>query len=106
MKKKIFIDGDFSSGVGECEYHCSPTCHPAQTGPDWVYGCTHKAWPQNKHGDFVPIVNCNGKASECDLRGLNLVSHYKRGLHARLRNTREKLKKLEKELEDIERLIK
>lgn len=56
----IYIDGDFPSKIGNCKYHCSPSCHPAQTGPDWKYGCLHIAWPQNKHGDFCPMVKCAG----------------------------------------------
>jgi len=62
----IFIDGDFNTDT-PCKYHCSPSCHPAQVGPEWVYGCTHKAWPQNKAGDFVPIVQCDGIQSKCEI---------------------------------------
>lgn len=62
----IHIDGDFPTGKG-CEHHCSPTCHPAQVGPEWVYGCTHPAWPHNRNGDFVPIVDCGGDPAKCDL---------------------------------------
>lgn len=35
--KGFHIDGDFPTGK-ECEHHCSPSCHPAQVGPEWVYG--------------------------------------------------------------------
>ena len=62
----LHIDGDFPTGK-ECEHHCSPSCHPAQVGPELVYGCTHPAWPQNRAGDFVPIVDCGGVPSKCDL---------------------------------------
>lgn len=62
-----FIDGDFKSKLGDCEHHCSPSCHPAQTGPDWVYGCLNMRWPQNSEGDFCPIVNCDGDKNKCKL---------------------------------------
>jgi len=59
----IFIDGDFKTGMGNCPYHCSPTCHPGQIDPDrWRYGCTHKAWPQNK--ERLDLKN-KMKCSEC-----------------------------------------
>jgi len=63
-----FIDGDFKTNMGNCKYHCSPTCYPGQIGPEWHYGCTHKAWPENKYGDFVPFVKCEGKKENCDLK--------------------------------------
>lgn len=63
----VFVEGDFKSGKGDCEYHCSPTCHPAQVGPKWVYGCTNKAWEQNRGGEFVPIVKCDGERSKCEI---------------------------------------
>ncbi len=62
----IFLDGDFETGT-ECKHHCSPSCHPAQVGPEWVYGCTHEIWPQNRAGDFVPIVDCDGDPKKCEL---------------------------------------
>jgi len=65
-----FIDGDFPSGKGDCEYHCSPTCHPAQIGPEWQYGCLHPGWPQNQAGDFCPIVTCGGEKSKCEALGI------------------------------------
>jgi len=64
----VFIDGDFPSDKGTCKYHCSPTCHPAQIGPDWKYGCLHKAWPQNRQGDFCPMVKCGGSPDECEIQ--------------------------------------
>ena len=63
----LFIDGNFVTNLGNCKYHCSPTCHPAQTGPEWKYGCLHMAWPQNREGDFPPIVECDGKIENCDI---------------------------------------
>jgi len=50
-----------------CKHHFSPTCHPAQVGPDWKYGCLHPDWPQNRDGDFCPIVYCNGDPKKCEL---------------------------------------
>lgn len=66
MNNIIFIDGDFPTDT-KCKYHCSPSCHPAQIGPDWVYGCTHIAWEQNQHHDFCPIVKCNGNPEQCEV---------------------------------------
>jgi hypothetical protein len=62
----MFIDGDFPT-KRQCPHHCSPTCHPVQVGPKWVYGCLHPSWQQNKDGDFCPIVKCNGRVSKCEL---------------------------------------
>ena len=61
-----FIDGDFATGR-ECKHHCSPTCHPLQVGPKWLYGCLHPHWPQNKAGDFCPVVKCGGRVAKCEL---------------------------------------
>ena len=68
----IFIDGDFPSGK-PCKYHCSPTCHPAQIGPEWLYGCLHIAWPQNQARDFVPIVDCEGNIKKCEIERYKLT---------------------------------
>lgn len=86
----IHMDGDFATDV-ECKYHCSPTCHPAQVGPEWKYGCKHKAWPANRVGDFVPLVQCGGLIAHCDLVKSKLLSHYKRGLRARVNNAQKKV---------------
>jgi len=80
MEGKMFIDGDFDSGKGDCKYHCLPTCHLAQVGPEWVYGCTHKAWPQNRAGDFVPIVECMGEKKQCELIKTKHLKRYIGGL--------------------------
>src|SRR4030042_2589836 len=100
----IFIDGDFDSNKGNCKHHCSPTCHPAQTGPDWKYGCRHKAWWQNRAGDFVPIVECGGEKEKCDLKNSRCLSYYKRGLNQKLKNAKDKIEKLEILLNDIKEL--
>ena len=101
---ELFIDGDFPSGKGECKFHCSPTCHPCQVGPEWLYGCTHKAWPQNKYGDFVPIVNCKGIKSKCELKGKRFASRFRQGKSLSLRYAKEKVAKLEKEIAIIDEL--
>ena len=61
----MFVDGDFQVQWAECQYFCSPTCHPAQIGPEWVYGCTNEKHPHFVEGDFVPIVECRGEISKC-----------------------------------------
>ncbi len=66
---KIFIDGDFDSGIGSCKHHCSPTCHLGQIDPDnWHYGCRHPAWPQNQDRDFVPFVERAGDRRKCEVK--------------------------------------
>ena len=90
MNNTIFIDGDFPTNT-PCEYHCSPTCHPAQIGPMWVYGCAHKAWPQNRAGDFVPIVNCDGKLDKCEI-ALTQLKHLIAGKKRRIKNLERKIK--------------
>jgi hypothetical protein len=62
----IHFDGDFPTGKA-CKHHCSPSCHPAQVGPDWKYGCLHPAWPENQEHDFCPIVNCGGDPTKCEV---------------------------------------
>jgi len=103
---QIFIDGDFPSGKGNCKYHCSPTCHPGQIDPDkWHFGCTHKAWPQNKYGDFVPFVDCEGNKSKCDLKNYpKFIGRYKQGKNLSLKYAKEKIKRLENELLEIKEL--
>lgn len=95
----IFIDGDFKTGK-QCKYHCSPTCHPAQVGPDWKYGCLHKAWRQNRYGDFCPIVNCDGNLEKCEIpiKSLNLYIGGKKRSITALKN---KLHKVEQELNEL-----
>ncbi len=100
----IFIDGDFPSDKGDCEFHCSPTCHPAQVGPEWLYGCTHKVWPQNRAGDFVPIVDCGGDKSKCDLKGYKFISHYRRGRKLSLKYALAKVERIKKEILAVEGL--
>ena len=102
----VFIDGDFDSWRGTCQHHCSPTCHPAQVGPEWLYGCRHPAWPANRAHDFVPIVECGGDVDKCDMKGRKFVSHYKRGLSARIRNALKKADAAKKALREIEELTK
>jgi len=63
---RVFLDADFSTGK-ECKYHCSPTCHPGQVGPDWKYGCLHPSLSATKEGDFCPFVKCEGKLDNCEL---------------------------------------
>lgn len=63
----IFIDGDFPV-EGKCEYFRSPSCHPAQIGDEWVYGCLNENHPSYDPGDFCPIVNCKGDKNNCEIK--------------------------------------
>ena len=101
----LYLDGDFPSKQGNCQHHCSPSCHPAQIGPDWVYGCTHKAWPQNRERDFVPIVDCDGEVEKCDIPLSTIgrsIGGKKRSIQSRMR----KLAQLNSELEELESIQK
>ena len=99
----IHIDGDFPSGKG-CKHHCSPTIHPMQVGPEWLYGCTHPAWPANQRGDFVPIVDCGGTKAKCDLCNTKLIGQYIGGMKRRIANAEAKAKKFRALLEEAEAL--
>jgi hypothetical protein len=83
------IDGDFPTGAA-CPHHCYPTCHPAQVGPERLYGCTHSAWPQNKARDFCPIVGCGGDPNKCEIPTRNL-QRARTGLKQRIRNLEQKI---------------
>jgi hypothetical protein len=101
----IMIDEDFKSGLGDCKFHCFPTCHPAQIGPDAIYGCLHKAWPANRNGDFVPIVNCGGHKDHCDLlMAGRLLSRYRGGLTRRIKTMECKLNVLKEEMQQVREL--
>lgn len=101
----ISIDGNFDSKMGDCEYHCCPSCHPAQVGRETIYGCRHKAWPQNRAGDFVPIVACEGNKKICDMKGNRFISHYRRGLKTQLNNAQKKVLKLNESIKEINDLL-
>lgn len=105
-KAMIFIEGNFKTNMGGCCYHCSPTCHPCQVDPDkWHYGCLHKAWPQNKRGDFVPFVDCEGVKENCDLKQHpKLISRYLRGKKLSLKYMEEKIKNINKDIHEIREL--
>lgn len=100
----MFLDGDFDSKKGNCPHHCSPTCHPAQTGPDRKYGCRHPAWPQNKHGDFVPIVECAGIKNDCDLAKSKFLKPWKNGITRRIKNATGKIDDWQKLLDEVKDL--
>ena len=67
----MWIDGDFPTDT-KCKYHCSPTCHPEQIGPEWQYGCLHVAWPQNSY-TFCPMVKCGGNPMRCEIPRIELT---------------------------------
>lgn len=105
----IFLDGDFASNKGACKYHCSPSCHPGQTGDasgtEWFYGCRHMAWPQNRAHDFVPFVDCCGDTAKCDMRGEKFVAYYLRGLRARAANANKKVAAANSQIDELTKLI-
>ena len=106
MEKSVtIIDGDRRVKDAECPYYCSPSCHPMQTGPDWKYGCTHKAWPANRRGgDFVPIVECGGKQEKCEIPA-QFIRNMKNGLRQRVRNARAKIEKYEKQITELDTFL-
>ena len=50
--------------AGKCRWYRWPAIHPAQVGPDDVYGCVHPAWGGL---DFMTIVACDGDPAKCEL---------------------------------------
>jgi len=99
----IFIESDTATNKA-CKYHCCPSCHPMQTGPVTVYGCKHKAWPCNRNGDFVPIVECGGNPAECEINANSLV-RIALELKTRRKNLLKKVKDLNLEIDEIERFV-
>lgn len=95
----IFIESDASTNKA-CKYHCCPSCHPAQVGPETVYGCKHKAWPCNRAGDFVPIVDCGGNPAECEIP-VNIINRVIAGLNTRRNNLVKKDMKLAAEISEL-----
>ena len=93
------IDGEFKTDT-PCKYHCSPACHPAQIGPKWLYGCTHKAYPSNQVGDFVPIVNCGGIQSKCAIPK-KLLRNRRNGLLRRIVNRKKAIAQYEIEIAEL-----
>ena len=100
----IYIDGDFRSHKGDCRFHCSPTVHPAQIGPEWIYGCTHPAWPQNQQHDFVPIVNCGGLKAKCELSKKD-VGNYRGGLTRRINSLTVKLENTVSDRNELDEFV-
>jgi len=100
-KTIVYIDGDFATDT-PCPHHCSPTCHPAQTGPGWRYGCTHPAWPQNrpKYGGFCPIVECGGELEKCEIPD-KLIGRYTGGLKRSITCLEKKLASKEAALANV-----
>jgi len=104
MEGAIYIDGDFPVRDSECKHYCSPTCHPAQIGPTWVYGCTHEAWPQNRHRDFCPIVECEGKISKCGIPK-KFIQRMINGRKQRIKNAYGKARKCLKDIKELKKLL-
>jgi len=94
-----YIDGDFPSGK-PCKYHCLPTCHPAQIGPEWVYGCTHKAWPANRERDFPPIVGCGGDQKKCEIPE-KIIKRIINGKTQRIKNAEKKIAEYVTEIAEL-----
>jgi len=100
----MFVDGDFPTGK-PCPYHCSPTCHPGQVDEnEWHFGCLHKAWPQNRYGDFCPFVKCDGDLAKCEIPA-KLLKRMKAGQNRRIANAKNKIAEAEKEIAKIDRLL-
>lgn len=101
----IFLEGDFPSGVGDCKHHCRPTCHPMRgVGGMSEYGCRHEAWPQNRLGDFVPLVDCGGEMAKCEIPA-RLIKMMIRGRRVRIKNAKEKAVQYEREVDDLLALL-
>ncbi len=101
---EIHIGGNFPVKGAECRHYCNPTCHPAQIGDGWVYGCLHAAWPQNKYDDFCPIVQCGGEISKCEILE-KLIRRMMAGWKQRVKNACTKIEGFEQEIEELEELL-
>ena len=101
---ELNIDGYFKVKGSACKYYCSPSCHPAQVGPEWVYGCTHKAWPSNRDGDFCPIVDCEGDQAKCSIPD-KLLWRMVSGRKTRIKHAREKIEECWIDILEFESLL-
>lgn len=101
MNQTIFVDGDFPSGE-KCKFHCWPSCHPMQVGPEDVFGCTHKAWPANQYGDFCPIVSCGGEIEKCEITDEMLAALIKQKADAIAKLKRHSL--IEERLKEVDQI--
>jgi hypothetical protein len=100
----IILDGDFLTGA-PCRYHCSPTCHPGQVDEDkWHYGCLHKAWPQNRFGDFCPLVECGGDPEKCEIPK-RLLKNMRTGKLRKRTNAYRKIETLDKEIRELDLFV-
>ena len=72
MSMQVFVEGYFPTGK-QCKYHCRPSCHPAHLIKSRIYGCTNKAWEENRNGDFCPIVKCGGDPNKCEIKDKEVV---------------------------------
>ena len=71
---------------------------------DWKYGCTHKAWPQNRFGDLVPIVQCGGDVGKCQIepkRIKNMIN----GKRRKIANAMRKIVVIRHEIIELESLM-
>lgn len=100
----IHIDGDFPTGA-QCQYHCTPTIHPGQIRLPLQQACTHKAWPQNKDGDFPPFVKCKGLYAKCEIP-VKFVRRAMSGQKRRLGNLQEKIEITKREIAELQLLGK
>ena len=69
------------------------------------YGCLHNAFPQNRAGDFVPLVKCGGMFKKCAISD-TLKSRYLKGQRARLRNAEKKISELKSNIEFFDKVNK
>ncbi len=102
----INIDGDFSI-KGKCKWYCYPECHPAQVGPNKVYGCKCPVWYPNRVGDFVPIVKCKGDMNKCPLKDKEyrkMIGTYISGKHRSPNYAKKKAERLQKEINEIKEI--
>lgn len=105
----IHISGTFPTNKA-CKYHCSPNCHPAQIDEhEWKYGCTHTVWPDNRNGNFVPIVECGGNPEKCPLKDSvykDMIMDYLLGCNGKTFSSIPDLIKAEREINDLNEILK
>ena len=65
----------------------------------------HKAWPQNRRGDFCPIVKCDGEPEKCEIPP-RLLKNIIAGKKRKITNANKKAKVAKEELKELEETLK
>jgi hypothetical protein len=64
----------------------------------------HKAWPQNKEGDFCPFVECDGNPEKCEIPK-KFIKNMLCGKRRKISNALRKIETTGKEINELEALL-